>query len=120
MKKTFCFDIDNTICVTTKNNYNKSKKIVSKINTINNLHKKGHYIILFTARFMGRNKNNSIKAKKEGYKFTYSQLKKWGLNFDELHMGKPSADYYIDDKSLNYNKNWHLILKRKYLKKLRG
>lgn len=119
MKKTFCFDIDNTICVTKTNDYKKSKKISSKIETINNLHRKGHHIILFTARYMGRNNNNPIKAKREGYKFTFNQLKKWGLNFDELHMGKPSADYYIDDKSLNYKKNWHQVLKKNFLKKVK-
>ena len=50
-----------------------------------------------------------------GFKQTYKQLKNWGLKFDELYFGKPSADFYIDDKSLNYKKNWHLELKKKYL-----
>ena len=32
---------------------------------------------------------------------TFKQLKNWGLQFDELLMGKPSYDYFIDDKSYN-------------------
>jgi len=27
----------------------------------------------------------------------------WGCKFHELHMGKPSGDYYIDDKGINSN-----------------
>ena len=30
-------------------------------------------------------------------------------------MGKPRYDVFIDDKNLNYTKNWGKILKKKYL-----
>ena len=49
---------------------------------------------------MGRNKDNVIKAKMQGYNRTFKQLKKWGVNFHELKFGKPSFDYVIDDKSI--------------------
>lgn len=114
-KKTFCFDIDNTICNTNKNLYKKSKEKINKIKIINKLHDNGYKIVIYTARYMGRCKNNYKKASKMGFKSTYKQLKNWGLKFDELYFGKPSADFYIDDKSLNYKKNWHLELKKKYL-----
>ena len=38
---------------------------------------------------------------KKFYYKTFKQLKNWGLQFDELLMGKPSYDYFIDDKSYN-------------------
>ena len=53
---------------------------------------------------MGRNNDNSILAKKQGYETTLKQLKKWGLNFHELKMGKTSYDLIIDDKSLDLKK----------------
>lgn len=106
-----CIDIDNTICATKKNFYLHSKPIKSKIYFLNKLYDNGHKIILYTARFMGRNKNNPKKLKAKNYEFTYKQLKKWGLRFHELHLGKPSADLYIDDKSINFQKNWDLKLK---------
>ena len=106
-----CIDIDNTICATKKNFYLHSKPIKSKIDFLNKLYDNGHIIILYTARFMGRNKNNPKKLKAKNYEFTYKQLKKWGLRFHELHLGKPSADLYIDDKSINFQKNWDLKLK---------
>ena len=36
---------------------------------------------------------------------TYNQLKKWGLNFHKLELGKPSFDVYVDDKNFNFKKN---------------
>ena len=61
----------------------------------------GHKIIYLTARGMGRYKNSFMLSQKEFYDFTYNQLKSWGCKFHELYMGKPSADYYIDDKAVN-------------------
>lgn len=114
-KKTFCFDLDNVLCKTLNNDYKKSKPIKKNILLVNSLFDKGYYIKIFTARFMGRNKDNVLKAKKQGYKFTKSQLKKWQLKYHKLILGKPSFDYYIDDKSIFYNKDWSKILKKKFL-----
>ena len=55
---------------------------------------------------MGRNDDKISKAKKKGYRFTRNQLEKWGLKYNSLFFGKPSADLYIDDKSIFYKKNW--------------
>ena len=54
---------------------------------------------------MGRNNDDINKAYKQGYKFTYKQLKSWGLKFHKLHMGKPSFDFLVDDKSIGFKKN---------------
>ena len=90
-KKSFCFDIDNTICTTFKNEYKKAKPKRKVIKLINNLFDLGHEINFFTARHMGRTKNNTLKARKGGYKFTMKQLDdcamkefKYG-NITELH-----------------------------------
>ena len=56
----------------------------------------------YTSRYMGRNNDNSILAKKVTK--LLKQLKKWGLNFHELKMGKTSYDLIIDDKSLGFKK----------------
>ena len=65
---------------------------------------------------MGRNDENINKAYKQGYKFTHKQLQSWGLKFHKFHMGKPSFDFLVDDKSIGFKKNWHSYL-RKILKK---
>ena len=110
--KKLCFDLDGVICKTTKKKYFNSKPIKKNIRKINELYDKGHEIIIFTARFMGRSNENIILAKKRGLNITYRQLKKWGVKYHNLIFGKPSFDLYVDDKNLNFDKNWGLkILK---------
>ena len=101
IKKIIVFDIDNTITKTIKNNYRLAKPIKKRIQLINKLYDKGHYIKIFTARYMGRNKENRNLVKKKYYKETFNQLSLWGVKFHELIMGKPSYDMLIDDKSHN-------------------
>jgi len=113
-KLIFCFDLDNTICTTKKKNYVSAKPKQKILLIINKLHDQGHYIKIFTARYMGRNKESISKVYKKHYKTTYLQLKKWNLKFDKLIMGKPSYDFFYDDKNIELKKNWHLKL-LKYL-----
>ena len=115
-KKTFCFDLDNTICKTSKNNYKSSKPIKKSILIINSLYNSGHIIKIFTARYMGRTNDDQIKSRKKIYKLTLGQLKKWNVKFHKLFISKPSADLYIDDKSWGYNPDWKIKLK-KYVNK---
>jgi hypothetical protein len=37
------------------------------------------------------------------YEMTFHQLNRWGCKFHKLVLGKPSGDYYIDDKGINAN-----------------
>ena len=104
--KTICFDLDGVICNTKKNYYRKSKPIEKNIEFVNHLYKKGFKILIYTSRFMGRNKDNAKKAHDQGYKFTKLQLRSWGVKYSKLIMGKPSYDVFIDDKSLFFRKNW--------------
>lgn len=116
-KKILCFDLDNVLCKTKSNNYKTSLPIKKNIFLVNKLFKDGFYIKIFTARYMGRNNDNVNKAKKQGYKFTKIQLQKWKINYHELIFGKPSYDYYVDDKSIFYDKNWIKIIKKKIYEK---
>ncbi len=65
---------------------------------------------------MGRNNENKTLAKKQSYALTKKQLKKWGVKYNKLILGKPSYDILIDDKSLDYKKNWASILSNKIKK----
>jgi histidinol phosphatase-like enzyme len=112
MKKNLCFDLDGVICTTKGNNYIQAKPKKKVINFINKLSKK-YYIIIFTARYMGRNNDNVKLAKKQGYELTYKQLVQWNLKFDKLLMGKPSYDFIIDDKGYGFKKNWYQNFKLK-------
>jgi capsule biosynthesis phosphatase len=113
-KMTICFDIDNVICKTSKkNNYKNSKPIIKNIKMINNLYYKDYKIIIFTARGMGRYKENLQLIKKKIKPLTIYQLKKWGVRYHKVYFGKPSYDLFIDDKSLFFKENWSINLKKK-------
>ena len=111
-KKIICIDLDNTICLTNGSDYKKSKPIKKNIKIINKLFFNGHYIKIFTSRYMGSSKENISKAKKRGYKFTHNQLVKWNVRFNKLIMGKPTYDIFIDDKALGFKKNWSSTIEK--------
>jgi hypothetical protein len=74
-----------------------------RIEKINQLYEDGHTIKYFTARGMGRYNDDAQKARDKFYNLTKMQLELWGCKYHELIMGKPSADYYIDDKAIKDN-----------------
>lgn len=100
----YVVDIDGTICnpgPTEEKRYTHATPIRSRIDQINKLYDEGNQIIYLTARGMGRFKNSRTLSYQNFYEFTYDQLILWKCKFHELHMGKPSGDYYIDDKGIN-------------------
>ena len=100
----YCVDIDGTICSpTVGRDYHKAQPWQDRIEVLNNLYDEGHYIIYFTARAMGRFSEEphsiaSVKAEGVLFDLTRDQLDEWGVKYHELIMGKPHADYFIDDK----------------------
>ena len=99
--KRYCFDIDGTICNNTWGEYEKALPIPDRIEVVNKLYNDGHHIIYFTARGMGTCDGDVLRAYAKLYNFTYEQLCAWGCKFHELRLGKPNADYYIDDKGIS-------------------
>lgn len=99
----YVVDIDGTICYPGKDDkkYTHAVSRWDRIQAINKLYDEGNYIVYLTARGMGRFNNSRELAEKEFYDFTKAQLESWGCKFNELHLGKPSGDYYIDDKGVH-------------------
>lgn len=92
MYLTYIFDIDGTLC-SQQHDYAKAEPYIWKINIVNKLYEQGHTIKLWTARGTTRGIDYT--------QLTKNQLKKWGVKYHELIMGKPHYDLYIDDKSIN-------------------
>jgi capsule biosynthesis phosphatase len=112
--KKICFDVDNVICRTSKKNeYSQSKPIKKNIKLVNQIFDKGYYVILYTARYMGRYNGNVSKVKKKIKPLTLRQLKNWKVKYHRIYFGKPSFDLFIDDKSLFFTKDWPKLLKKK-------
>ena len=106
MSQRYCVDIDGTICTpTVGRDYHKAEPWKDRIKVLNKLYDEGNYIIYFTARAMGRfadlpHSVASVKAKEVLFDLTIQQLEEWGVKYNELIMGKPHADYFIDDKGV--------------------
>ena len=106
MSKRYCVDIDGTICTpTVGRDYHKAEPWQDRIKVLNKLYDEGNYIIYFTARAMGRfadlpHSVASVKAKEVLFELTRQQLEEWGVKYNELIMGKPHADFFIDDKGV--------------------
>jgi len=102
----YCIDIDGTICTpTVGRDYHKAEPWQDRIKVLNKLYDEGNYIIYFTARAMGRfadlpHSVASVKAKEVLFELTKQQLEEWGVKYNELIMGKPHADFFIDDKGV--------------------
>lgn len=88
----YCFDIDNTIFKTQGTDYPNSQPDYRIIFKINKLYEDGNIIKLFTAR--------GSKSGIDWRKLTEWQLKMWGVAYHELIMGKPVADFFVDDKAM--------------------
>ena len=100
----YVFDIDETICSKVdKGDYENAHPWFNRIEKINNLYQDGHTIIYQTARGMGRHNNNPVLAIQDFFTLTKNQLEEWGAMHHYLFLGKPTGDYYVDDKGVNAN-----------------
>lgn len=89
----YCFDIDGTLCTNTEGSYEDAKPLPEVIARVNALHAAGHRILLQTAR----GSTTGIDWRP----VTERQMKKWGVRYETLYFGKPTADLYVDDKAIN-------------------
>ena len=92
-RKTYCFDIDGTICINTFGEYEKATPFIRRINVVNKLYDEGHIIKFLTAR----GSSTGIDWRE----LTKRQLDKWGVKYNTLDLGKIDADVFVDDKGLN-------------------
>lgn len=98
---TIVIDIDNTISFTDDVDFINSKPNQRVIEKINELKENGWKIILFTDRGEKESGKDVKKAEEMYYQITRDWLEHNGVKYDELRFGKPSADWYIDDKNLS-------------------
>jgi len=93
VNKKICIDIDGIITRETKGfgkkYYPKRTPNTYTIETLQDYHRRGFKIILYTARYQ------------EDRKMTEAWLKKHKVPYDELILGKPQAEFYADDRATN-------------------
>lgn len=89
--RTFCFDLDGTLCTNTWGEYDSAEPLPWAITRLNALKRAGHRIVIHTAR--------GGTTGVDWRKTTEAQLRDWGVQYDELVFGKPEADVYVDDRT---------------------
>lgn len=97
----YCFDIDGTLCTNTNGEYERVEPYPEVIALVNALYDLGHRIVLYTAR----GSTTGIDWRE----LTENQLHSWGVKYNELFLGKPHADLFIDDKAIN-PRSWEATL----------
>lgn len=91
--KRYFVDLDNTLCNTVDGDYVNSTPIHERIDYVNSLKSEGNHITIWTAR--------GSRSKIDHRELTIIQLSEWGVQYDDLLLGKPDYDVYLDDKSFN-------------------
>lgn len=109
----FCFDLDGTLCHIKKEGeeYINVEPIEGAVETLQRLKKDGHYIIIMTARNMLTYNNNLGKIIANQSPVVIEWLNKHNIPYDEIHFGKPVADFYVDDKAFKLE-DWETFNKQ--------
>ena len=105
-----CIDLDGVVCELRKpgQTYAQLKPVPGAVEKLRTLKAAGHTIILLTARHMKTCSGNvGLVIARQG-KTTLDWLAEHGIEYDELHFGKPHADVYIDDNALKFT-SWDQI-----------
>jgi capsule biosynthesis phosphatase len=106
-----CFDLDGTLCDgelsgESGTDYSECQPIPGAADILRSLRSQGHTVIIQTARGMGSTHGNVGAAQAKVAAITFEQLEAWGFEYDEIYFGKPSAELYIDDKSMTALDFW--------------
>lgn len=93
-------DIDGTICSEEKQfSRSLATPLVGAAHSIHKLKAQGNTIILYSARTWSE------------YEMTVDWLRKHDIPFDQLILGKPQGDYWIDDRAIHFS-TWDKIMEQ--------
>lgn len=97
-------DLDGVICPVKRpeESYVDLTPLPGAAGRIRELRKAGHAVIIVTARHMATCEGNVGAVVKRVGKLTLDWLEHHGIEYDEIHFGKPNADVYIDDRAIRF------------------
>lgn len=105
-----CIDLDGVICKLRlpDQSYADVEPVPGAIGKLRELKAAGHYLIICTARHMKTCEGNVGRVVARQGAVTLEWLAKHGIEYDEIHFGKPHAQVYIDDNALRFS-SWSEI-----------
>jgi len=81
--------------------YDQCEPVSRVVEFIKSRYAEGHYIIIMSDRGVKEAKGNSYLANRLHAETSLRQLRANGIAYHEIWLGKPYADFYIDDKAVN-------------------
>ena len=102
--KAIVMDIDNTFCE--KRGTKEYKDLIPYAEVVEQMkvyREMGYKIVLQTARQMNTHQGNVGLINKITVPVLIEWLEKWGIPYDELHVGKPwcgHTGFYVDDRAI--------------------
>ena len=105
-----CIDLDGVICRLRNagETYADVEPVPGAAEALRRLRAEGHYIIIYSARHMKTCEGNVGKVLARQGAITLEWLARHGIEYDEIHFGKPHADIYIDDNAVRFE-SWEAL-----------
>lgn len=96
IKKRFCFDLENTLVTrpSVPGDFSTCKPIESNVRFVRSLSNMGHTIIVQSTAAAGIMKSGEV------FHAIIQMLEDLNIPHDDVHFGKPKADFYIDDEAV--------------------
>jgi len=95
-RKRFCFDLENTLVTAPKvpGDYSTCEPIMTNVNFVRSLSDMGHAIIVQSTVEAVHGRRGNV------FHEVVQMLEDLRIPHDEVHFGKPKADFYIDDEAI--------------------
>ena len=105
-----CIDLDGVICRLREPGqvYANLEPVPGAVEKMRQLKAAGHYLIISTARHMKTCEGNVGMVVARQGAVTLEWLARHGIEYDEIHFGKPHAQVYLDDNAVRFE-GWNAI-----------
>ncbi len=105
-----CIDLDGVICKLRGpgQSYAELEPVPGAVEKLKQLKAAGHYLIIATARHMKTCEGNVGRVVAKQGAVTLDWLRRHGIEYDEIHFGKPHAQIYLDDNAMRFA-SWEAI-----------
>jgi len=105
-----CIDLDGVICQLKEpgQTYADIEPLPGAVDKLRQLKAAGHYIIISTARHMKTCQGNVGMVVARQGAVTLDWLARHGIEYDEIHFGKPHAQVYLDDNAVRFD-GWNHV-----------
>lgn len=99
-----CIDLDGVICKLREpgQTYAELEPVPGAVEKLKQLKAAGHYLIIATARHMKTCEGNVGRVVAKQGAVTLEWLRRHGIEYDEIHFGKPHAQIYLDDNAWRF------------------